>query len=77
MCQLDPCVSIVNGYKTGNLLGETNRQARGAVKARRIYGWTWHNVVVHEKKNEEAHALREKNAVVYRKKRGDVMIPSR
>jgi len=26
---------------------------RGAVKARRIYGWTWRNVVVHEKKNGE------------------------
>jgi hypothetical protein len=64
MCQLDPCVSIVSGYKAGSLLGENRRQGRGAVKARRIYGWTWRNVIVHEKKNEEAHALREERGGV-------------
>lgn len=55
ICQLDPRISIVNGHKTGNLLREYQSAGVGTwmcvcVKARRIYGWTWRNVVVHEKK---------------------------
>ena len=48
-------------------LGRTNQQAWGAVEARRIYGWTWRNLVMHEKKNEEAHELGEMEEVAYRK----------
>ena len=45
MRQLDPRVSIVNGRKTGIVLGrEPTGRPWGAVKARRIYGWTRRNV---------------------------------
>jgi len=49
-----PTESASFDHKTG--IGQeisrerTNWQAWGAVKGRRIYGWTWRNVVMHEKK---------------------------
>jgi len=30
MCQLDPCVSFVNGYKIGNILGENQSAGVGS-----------------------------------------------
>ena len=61
MRRLDPRVSVMNGRKTGNVLGrEPIGRPWGAVKARRIYGGGHGAASVHEKENDEAHQLEEK-----------------
>jgi len=55
--------------------GNTNWRACGAVKARRIYGWTWRNIVVHEKKNETHQLEKEERGRVCRNNVDDMVPP--
>jgi len=75
MRQLDPRVSIVNGHKTGNVLGrEPIGRPWGAVKARRIYGWdTAQRPCMRRKMTRHMNEKRRQNVVC----RKYVAIPSR